>query len=144
MDLASPLAEEKGLYVLDAELKSAGSQTEVWVYLDAVDRGVNLDECAEISNELGFLIEAHEVFEHKYRLNVSSPGLSRPLSDKRQYIKNEGRLAAVKYKSSDNYLEIDGVITNVTDDGVVITDEHENENYIPFDAIVETKIIPVI
>lgn len=144
MDLASPLAEEKGLYVLDAELKSAGSQTEVWVYLDAVDRGVNLDECAEISNELGFLIEAHEVFEHKYRLNVSSPGLSRPLSDKRQYKKNEGRLAAVKYKSSDNYLEIDGVITNVTDDGVVITDEHENENYIPFDAIVETKIIPVI
>ena len=142
IDLATPLAEEKGLYVLDAEIKAAGA--EVWVYLEADDRGVNLNECAKISNELGFLIEAHEVFDRKYRLNVSSPGLSRPLSDKRQYRKNEGRLASVKYKSSDDYLTVDGIITKVRDEDVVITDENEKEHSISFDAIVETKIIPVI
>lgn len=144
IDLASPLAEEKGLFIVDAEIKSAGNNTEVWVYLDAEDRGVNLDECANISNELGFLIDVHEIFDHKYRLNVSSPGLSRPLSDKRQYRKNEGRVALVKYKSSDNYLKVEGVITKVTDDAVAVTDENEDETMIPFDAIVETKIIPVI
>lgn len=143
-DLAVPLVNEQGLFLVDIELKTGGGQTEVWVYLDAEDRGVSLDECAEISKELGFLIEAHELFENKYRLNVSSPGLSRPLSDKRQYKKNEGRVARIKYKSSDEYLKIEGVITGISEDFVAITDEHEQETEVPFDAIVETKIVPVI
>ena len=90
-DLAAPLVESKDLFVVDIEHKTGSGLNEVWLYLDAQDRGVNLDECADISRELGFLIEAHELFEKKYRLNVSSPGLSRPLSDVRQYKKNEGR-----------------------------------------------------
>ncbi|MEX0719268.1 MAG: ribosome maturation factor [Balneolaceae bacterium] len=143
-DLAAPLVKEKGLFLVDIELKTGGGQTEVWLYLDAEDRGVTLDECAEISKELGFLIEAHEYFDNKYRLNVSSPGLSRPLNDIRQYKKNEGRVAKIKYKSADEYLKIEGVITGVSGDKIAITDEHEQETIIPFDAIVETKIIPVI
>lgn len=143
-DLAAPLVKEKGLFMVDIELKTGGGLNEVWVYVDAENRGVNLDECAEISKELGFLIEAHELFENKYRLNVSSPGLSRPLSDIRQYKKNEGRVAKIKFKTSDEYKKIEGVITGITEDAVSITDEHEQETEIPFDAIVETKIIPVI
>lgn len=143
-NLASPLLEDMGLFLVDVELKTGGGKTEIWLYADAEERGVNLDECAKISNELGFLIEAHEIFDNKYVLNVSSPGLSRPLSDIRQYRKNEGRVAKVKYKSSDEYRKIEGVITGVTEDKVAITDEDENETLIPFDAIVETKIIPVI
>ncbi|MEX0609023.1 MAG: ribosome maturation factor [Balneolaceae bacterium] len=143
-DLAAPLVKELGLFLVDVELKTGGGQTEVWAYLDAEERGVTLDECAKISKELGFLIEAHEIFDHKYRLNVSSPGLSRPLNDKRQYKKNVGRVALVKYKNSDKYLKIEGVITRLSEKSVAITDEHEKEIEIPFDAIVETKIIPVI
>lgn len=144
IELTTPLAEEHGLFVVDAEIKASGAQTEVWVYLDGEDRGVNLNECALISNELGFLIDANEIFEHKYRLNISSPGLSRPLSDIRQYRKNIGRKALVKHKSSDDYLKTEGEITQVTDGGIIIKDEQDHENQIPFSAIIETKIIPQI
>ncbi|MEX2604958.1 MAG: ribosome maturation factor [Gracilimonas sp.] len=144
-DLATPLADEHNLFVVDVELKTGGGQTEVWVLLDTEEGGVNLDHCAEISKELGFLIEAHEIFDKKYRLNVSSPGLSRPLSDLRQYRKNEGRVATIKFKKENGeYLRIEGVITGITDDTVAITDEEETETQIPYEAIVETKIIPVI
>lgn len=133
------------MFVVDVELKTHSGQTEVWVLLDAEKGGVNIDHCSEISRELGFLIEAHELFDKKYRLNVSSPGLSRPLSDLRQYKKNEGRVAAIKFKNTDGeYKKIEGVITSIQDEVVAITDEEEVETQIPFNNIVETKIIPVI
>ncbi len=78
-------------------------------------------------------------------MNVSSPGLSRPLSDRRQYPKNEGRVATIKFKNSaGEYHKIEGVITGVMDEKVAITDEEEVETHISYDDIVETKIIPVI
>ncbi len=144
-DLAAPLAEEHNLFVVDVELKTGSGINEVWVLLDSEEGGVNIDHCSLISKELGFLVEAHELFDKKYRLNVSSPGLSRPLSDKRQYKKNEGRVATIKFKNSaGEYKKIEGVITGIVEDIVAITDEDEVETEIPFDAIVETKIIPVI
>ena len=144
-DLAAPLADEHDLFVVDVELKTHSGQTEVWVLLDTEKGGVNIDHCSEISRELGFLIEAHELFDNKYRLNVSSPGLSRPLSDLRQYKKNEGRVATIKFKNTNGeYKKIEGVITGIENEVVAITDEEEVETQIPFDNIVETKIIPVI
>lgn len=143
-ELAAPLAEEREMFVVDVEIKTGGGQTEVWVYVDASEQGVNLDECAEISNELGLLVEAHEVFDKKYRLNVSSPGLSRPLTDRRQYPKNLGRVASVKYKDNGEYIKLEGVITDMDDEKLILTDEEEQDTQIAFDAIVETKIIPVI
>ncbi|SMO39674.1 ribosome maturation factor RimP [Gracilimonas mengyeensis] len=144
-DLAIPLAEGQDLFLVDVELKTGSGIPEVWILLDSEKGGVNVDIYSEISKELGLLIEAHDLFDKKYRLNVSSPGLGRPLSDRRQYPQNEGRVATVKYKSDEGeYLKIDGVITGVTEEAVEITDEEEVETLIPFDKIVETKIIPVI
>ncbi len=142
-ELVTPLAEEKGLFLVDVEV-NLNSKPEVWVYLDAEDRGVNLDECADISRELGFLMDAHELFEGKYLLNVSSPGLSRPLSDQRQYKKNEGRSAKIKFKQGDKYEKIKGSIVSVNADGVTVENGKEGTVHISFDDIMETKIVPKI
>ena len=142
-ELAAPLAEEKGLFLVDVEV-NLNSKPEVWVYLDAEDRGVNLDECADISRELGFLMDAHELFEGKYLLNVSSPGLSRPLSDQRQYKKNEGRSAKIKFKQGDKYEKIKGSIVSVNAGGVTVENGKEGTVHILFDDIMETKIVPKI
>lgn len=143
-ELAMPLAEEKDLFLVDVELKTGGG-TEVWVYLDGEERGVNLDECADISRELGFLIDAHELLGDKYRLNVSSPGLSRPLTDIRQFRKNNGRTIKVRYrKENDEVEKLEGTIANVSDAGLSIAEIDKKDIIIPFDSIIEAKIIPVI
>lgn len=143
-ELALPLAEEKGLFLVDVELKTGGG-TEIWVYLDGEDRGVNLDECADISRELGFLIDAHELFDNKYRLNVSSPGLSRPLTDIRQYRKNTERTVKVRYWKTDEDVEkLQGIITGVTEAAVMVAKNEKDQTEIPFESIIEAKIIPVI
>lgn len=141
-ELASPLAEEKGLFLVDVELKTGGG-TEVWVYLDGEERGVNLDECADISRELGFLIDAHELLGDKYRLNVSSPGLSRPLTDKRQYKRNVERTLKVRYRKEKHVEKVTGIIRS-TGDNFVVLEGDTNTTEIPFDSIIEAKIIPVI
>ena len=142
-ELAAPLAEARSLFVVDVEV-NLNSTPEVWVYLDAEERGVNLDECADISRELGFLMDAHELFEGKYLLNVSSPGLSRPLLDRRQYKKNEGRSAKIKFKQGDKYEKINGSIAAVTPGGITVENENEGAVHISFDDIMETKIVPKI
>ena len=143
-DLAAPLVEPKDLFVVDVELKTGSGLNEVWLYLDAQDRGVNLDECADIGRELGFLMEAHELFENKYRLNVSSPGLSRPLSDVRQYKKNEGRKAKVKFKKEDEYDKTEGIIVGVDENGIMLEDQNGKSVKVLFDDIKEAKIVPNI
>ena len=143
-DLAAPLVEPKGLFIVDVEHKTGSGLNEVWLYLDAQDRGVNLDECADISRELGFLMEAHELFEKKYRLNVSSPGLSRPLSDVRQYKKNQGRKAKVKFKKEDEYDKAEGTIVGVDENGIMLEDQNGKSVKVLFDDIKEAKIVPNI
>ncbi len=143
-ELAAPLAEEKNLFLVDVELKTGGG-TEVWVYLDGEDRGVNLDECADISRELGFLIDAHELLDDKYRLNVSSPGLSRPLTDIRQYKKNIERTIKVRYRNEeDEVMKLQGELIGVTEANILIAPKEGEKTEIPYDSIFEAKIIPVI
>ncbi|MDZ7693388.1 MAG: ribosome maturation factor RimP [Balneolaceae bacterium] len=121
-ELAKSVLSRTDFFLVDVEVKG-GSETIIWVYIDAEDRGVNMDECAEISNELGFVLDAHELIGGKYRLNVSSPGLSRPLTDRRQYPKNKGRKARIKYKADGEYRKLEGVLREIDTSDIIIEQE---------------------
>ena len=141
--MAESVLSRTDFFLVDAEVKG-GNPPVVWVYVDAAEKGVNMDECAEISKELGFLLDAHELFRGNYRLNVSSPGLSRPLTDRRQYPKNEGRTARIKFKSGGEYRKVEGVLRKVTEQNIVIEKEGGSTEAIDFNQLVETKILPSI
>jgi ribosome maturation factor RimP len=140
-ELAESVLTTTDFFLIDVEIRG-GDTPEVWVSIDAEDRGVNMDECAEISNELGFLMDAHDMFSGGYRINVSSPGLSRPLVDRRQYPKNIGRKAEFKYQKDGEHQKIEGVLQEVSDDDIVIELDDDSEVTILFDDLIETKIIP--
>ena len=142
-ELASPLAEEKDLFLVDAEVKTGGG-TEVWIYLDGENRSVNIDECAEISRELGFLIDAHELLGNTYRLNVSSPGLSRPLTDKRQYPKNVERTFKLRYRDEEEVQKMKGKLVDANDEAITLKGEDGAAVTVNYSDIIEAKIIPVI
>lgn len=140
-EVAESVLSTTDFFLVDVEIKG-GDIPEVWISIDAEDRGVNMDECAEISNEISFLMDAHDIFSGKYRINVSSPGLSRPLVDKRQYPKNVGRKVKVKYKENGEYRKVEGTLQDTLEDEVVIGLQDESTLTIPFEDLVETKIIP--
>lgn len=142
-ELAESAVEEAGFFLVDVEIKGS-KEPVVWIYVDGEERGVNMDECANLSREIGFLMDAHEIFNGRYRLNVSSPGLSRPITDRRQYRKNRGRKSKIKYKDEGNYITVEGKIDDVSEHEIVLKQEDGDVRTIPFDQVVETKIIPSI
>jgi ribosome maturation factor RimP len=140
-EIAESVLSTTDFFLIDVEIKG-GDVPEVWISVDGEDRGVNMDECAEISNEISFLMDAHDVFSGRYRINVSSPGLSRPLVDPRQYPKNEGRKAKIKYKNDGEYRKVEGILQEVLDDSIKIELDDESTFAVAFDDLIETKIIP--
>jgi ribosome maturation factor RimP len=87
---AKPVIEGVGYYLLDALFEIDGEMV-IWILVECEEGPVTLDTCANLSREIGFVLEAHDLMSDRYRLNVSSPGLERPLTDTRQFQKNKGR-----------------------------------------------------
>lgn len=142
-ELSQPIVEQRNMYLVDVELKHQ-KMPEVWVLVDSEEEGVDLGKCSEISRELGVLMEESDLFSGSFRLNVSSPGLSRPLSDVRQYKKNIGRLAKVKYKQEEDYLTVEGVIDQTGEDSFTVIHSDGKRIDIRYDSVIEAKIIPKI
>jgi ribosome maturation factor RimP len=142
-ELAQQCASSHGVFVVDVEIKHT-TPMELWVYLDKEDVDLSIDVCTKISRELGFLLEAHDIEIDRYRLNVSSPGLSRPLSDIRQYPKNIGRTCRVRYRKNDAEVEkVMGQLSKVDSANIQLMVEDKSIK-IPFVQIIEAKIIPTI
>lgn len=142
-EISEPIVLQSGLFLVDVEIKQ-NKQPEIWILVDSETGGVNVDTCSQISRAIGFEIESKELFKNPYRLNVSSPGLGRPLTDKRQYAKNRGRNAKVKYTHGDEYITEDGLLIEVDESGFTLRVDHGEEKKIGFENVIEVKIIPKI
>ena len=79
-ELAKPLAETQGVEIVDIELRREGSRggRVLRLYLDK-DGGPNMDDLSQVSRELSALLDVHDIVEGAYTLEVSSPGINRPL-----------------------------------------------------------------
>jgi ribosome maturation factor RimP len=75
-------------FVVDVKVSLSKVQSKVLILIDS-DEGITIDECGEISHEIGKDLD--EIMTEKYRLEVSSPGVDFPLKFDRQYRKNVGR-----------------------------------------------------
>jgi ribosome maturation factor RimP len=140
-ELAESVLNSTDFFLVDVDIKGT-NPPEIWIYVDGEERGINMDECANLSNELSFLMDAHELYNGAYLLNVSSPGLSKPLVDRRQYPKNKGRKVKVKYKNNNQYNKLEGTLKDYTEQKIIIGQNEGELVELPFDQIVETKIIP--
>lgn len=93
--LILPILAGYGLELADLELKGEGRHQILRIFIDKPG-GVTLDDCAEVSREVGALFEVEDPIQAAYTLEVSSPGLDRPLKKPRDFERHVGRLARIK------------------------------------------------
>ncbi|MFC1534819.1 ribosome maturation factor RimP [Thermodesulfobacteriota bacterium] len=94
-DLVEQILDEIGFELVDVEYLSKHGRWVLRIYIDK-DGGVTIDDCARVSGELGDLIDIKEIIEHNYVLEVSSPGLNRPLKKERDFISAIGKKIKVR------------------------------------------------
>ena len=93
--IAEPLAVSMGYELVDVEYLREGPQWILRIYLDK-QGGVNLDDCSEFSRALGPALDVDDVVGTAYALEVSSPGLERPLKKPKDFERFAGKKVQVK------------------------------------------------
>ncbi|TFG93027.1 MAG: ribosome maturation factor RimP [Syntrophobacterales bacterium] len=95
MELVGPVAESEGMELVDVECLRGPTRWLVRIYIDK-EGGVTLDDCARISGEVGDLLDLHETPPDPYNLEISSPGLDRPLVRDRDFIRYKGHAIRIR------------------------------------------------
>ncbi len=136
--LALEVAEEQGLDLYDIELLGTGKLL-LRVFVDKKG-GVTLDDCENYSRNLGRLLDVEDPLPRSYTLEVSSPGLDRPLRGIRDYEQNKGKLARiVTLEKIENQNVFIGRISNTFHDHVTLM-VHEKKIDIAFDKISKARL----
>ncbi len=120
--LLLPTVEGHGLFLEAVEIKSAGSDRIVNVVVDLPENqtgSVNLDLISDVAHDVSLAMDA-DPHDHgrPYSLEVSSPGVSRPLSQPRHWRRNKGRMVTVRRLKGD---DVTGRLLEVDDDGIRLT-----------------------
>lgn len=128
------------VFVVEVDVRGSGGSRVVDVFIDS-DENLDVRKLAEINREIGFLLEMEDLIPGRYDLNVSSPGLDRPLRFPRQYRKNVGRPLRVHYRKADGSgtTELEGTLAGVRDDAIEL-DAGDDVRSIPFEDVVWAKI----
>jgi ribosome maturation factor RimP len=94
-EMAEPLAASLGLELVEVEYRQEGRQMVLRLYIDR-DGGVTLDDCSAVSRELTEILDVEDLIQGHYNLEVSSPGLNRPLKKPSDFESHTGRLVKIR------------------------------------------------
>lgn len=121
--LLLPIAEEKGVEVVDVEFVKEGPNWYLRVYIDK-EGGVTIDDCEEVSRVLDKKLEETDPITQAYFLEVSSPGLDRPLKKAEDFVKHQGDVVDIKlYRPKEGSKEFQGTLQGLKDSVISIVDE---------------------
>ncbi len=126
--------------LVDVAVKGPRNKRVVKVVADATDDddGLDVDRIAEVSLAIGDI--ADDVVPGSYTLEVSSPGVDRPLTTPRHFRRNLGRKVEVRHAKGDTDTQTTGTIAEVTDHGVTL-DTAKGPVEIPHDEVFEGRIV---
>jgi ribosome maturation factor RimP len=136
--LLSPILERQGAFLVDTSIRNERGGKVLQVFVDT-DKGITIEECAIISRELAQDLDHGNVIQGAYRLEVSSPGIDRPLQMLRQYRKNVGRRFKVVYQSAESRTTLVGKLQSVEDEKLTFETEKGETIALDFTKIIESK-----
>ncbi|TMN23608.1 ribosome maturation factor RimP [Lentibacillus cibarius] len=142
-ELIDPILEEKGLELVDIEYVKEGKNWFLRVYIDK-SGGVDINECGVVSEQLSEKLDQADPVKGAYFLEVSSPGVERPLKSKDDFQKNLGNNVYVKlYEPIDGQKEYEGILKAF--DGNTATIEYKIKTRtkiieIPYDKIAKARL----
>lgn len=125
--LLLPILADFNFELVDVEfVKEAGN----WYLRAYIDKpgGITIDDCEKVSRTLSDVLDREDYIEEAYYLEVSSPGLTRPLKKAKDYDRNIGRPVDIKlFRAVEGCKEFTAILASYTDDTVCVTMEDGKE-----------------
>jgi len=127
--LLAPIAEENSYEIVDVEYEKEGPDWYLRIFADK-EGGFSINDCVTLSRAIEAVLEEKDPIEDAYILEVSSPGLDRPLKKDKDYFRSFGKLVEIKLYKADKEKgldkEFEAVLTAYDAETKVVTLELEN------------------
>lgn len=128
-ELLADFLEQEGLELYHSEFQKVGSDWFLRVYIDhkpgenGEEQYISTDDCEKVSRYLSEQLDKADPIEQNYYLEVSSPGMDRPLLRREHYLRYIGREIEIRlYKGKDGTKNITGTLQDLTEDTVTVLD----------------------
>lgn len=144
-EIADRILSSLGMDLVDIEYKREGRQMVLRFYIDKTG-GITLDDCAEVSREISAVLDVEDMMPGKYVLEVSSPGLNRPLKKESDYLRYIGRLVKIKTfevladEAGNKRKTFLGELTGIREGIVTIRLQEGQDAEIPLDKVAKANL----
>lgn len=143
-EIVTPVIEDMGFELVRIRLMS-GKSTTLQIMADKSDGGIEVDDCAEISTAVGAVLDVEDPILDEYTLEVSSPGIDRPLTRLKDFETFEGYEARIETAELiDGRRRFKGTLAGVEGDEVLINIEEGTETItvgLKFDWLSDAKLV---
>ena len=140
--LIEPVVTSFGYDFVGVQLFGASDSATLRVYIDKPE-GITLDDCAQVSNHVSGLLDVENVISGRYHLEVSSPGLDRPLFSEEQFVKYAGEMVNIKlYAAFEGRRNLKGWLHGARLGNVCLEEETGKSWVIPLDLVAMARLIP--
>ncbi len=141
VELLEPVVTGMAYEFWGIEFIAQGKHSVLRVFIDA-EKGIDVDDCAEVSRQISSVLDVEDPITTEYNLEVSSPGMDRPLFKLAQYEKFVGHQVQLRLRVPfEGRRRFTGLLKGVEGEDVVV--EVDNEEYLlPIDAIDKANVVP--
>jgi ribosome maturation factor RimP len=140
-EVVLPVLSETSMELVDVRFLREQGRRVLRLYIDKPG-GVDLNDCTMVSRELSALLDVHNIITGRYTLEVSSPGLDRPLQSRADFQRNRGRLLKVVFQDPDGRTRsMFGELASCEEDEIILETKGERVS-IGIGDIVSAKIQP--
>lgn len=128
--LLQPIVDRLGFELIDVEFVKEAGEYYLRSYIDK-EGGITIDDCEAVSRELNPLLDEEDYIEEGYIMEVSSPGLGRPLKKEKDFVRNIGKRIELKtYRAIGGTKDFEGVLTAFDEDSVTLQEEESERSFL--------------
>jgi ribosome maturation factor RimP len=140
-EFAETLLPSMDLELVEVQFRREGHGWVLRVFIDS-EQGITIDHCANVSREVSDYLDVEDLIDHPFNLEVSSPGIERPLRSLQDFKRFAGKKARVKLREHlDSQKVFEGVIQQSCDESVELVLEDKSTVILPFEHIRKARLV---
>jgi len=141
-EVLAPTLSSLAVELVDLEYRRESVGWVLRLYIDK-EGGITLEDCQRVSEQIGDLLDVEDLISHGYRLEVSSPGLDRPLVQEKDFVRFVGERARISTRDPiGNRRNFRGRILGVSDHRVLIEADEGGITEIPHELVSKARLVP--